>query len=142
MNWFSRLFVTEKSVDKLVDAAISTGDKIWYTDEEKEEGRQKVRDWYISLLGAMKPHNLAMRAIALVVAFAWVSHLLLSTIFYIVAFFWCGPEAEVCSPASVAAILDSQIEKHINEYWGVVIMFYFGAIGAVTGLEVFNKNKQ
>lgn len=129
MGWLKSLFVSDKNLGKIVDAGISAGDKLFYTDEEKEEGRQKIREWYLNLLDSMKAYNVAMRLLAVGVFSAWGLHLIASTGAYIAAFFLCSPEAEFCQMALLASKLENQMEVHINAHFSTIIMFYFGAAG-------------
>jgi len=129
MSWLSTLFLTSKTADKVVDAAISTGDKIWYTEEEKAENRQKISEWYLNLLESMKGFNVAMRLLAVGVFAMWALHLVISTSVYIVAFFLCDPASADCVMVSMAQSIENQMDKHINSHFTVIIMFYFGAAG-------------
>lgn len=135
MGWFSNLFVNSDTVSKVVDAGISAGDKIWYTEEEKAEGRQKVREWYLDLLASMKPFNVAMRTLAMGVGAVWALHVLLSTSMYIAAFFLCDITVDSCSISLAAESVDSQMSKHINSHFSIIIMFYFGAAGVNSAIS-------
>ena len=129
MGWFSNLFLTSDSANKVVDGVVNAGDKLFYTEEEKEEGRQKMREWYINLVDALKPHNMAMRLLAMGVSAVWSVHLISSTALYILGVFICDIEAEVCLSASAADAIVSQMSEHINTPFLLVIGFYFGATG-------------
>ena len=137
MGWWSKIFPSTKSAEKLVDAAVKTGDAIWYTDEEKAQGRQQVREWYIQLLGAMQPFNIAMRALAFIVGGIWAFHLVTSTALYMAAVVLCDPGAEVCRSQLAAAAVDSQLTNHINEPFYMVMVFYFGAASVNGAIRTF-----
>jgi hypothetical protein len=129
MGWLSNLFVSQKSADTALGAAISAGDKIFYTEEEKADFNLKVKSWYLDLLASMKPFNVAMRILAVGVFAMWAIHLLASTVVYIFAFFYCDPSAAICSMSAMGQAIEGQMDKHINDNFGTIIMFYFGAAG-------------
>ena len=127
MGFLKSLFVSDKTVGKLVDAGINAGDKLFYTDEEKAEHRLKVSAWYLDLLASMKPFNVAMRLLAVGVFIAWLIHLVASTALYIVSPFVCS--GDVCAALKAAELLEMQLGRHINDHFSTIIMFYFGAAG-------------
>ena len=136
MSWLKGLFVSEKNVGKTLDIVKSAGDKLWYTDEEKADGMHKIRDWYIDLLGSMKPFNVAMRLITIGVGSVWLVHLMLSSWLYVMAAIWCVPVivdgvaiVGACGLEQGAIAIDNQMTKHINDHFGLIVMFYFGAAG-------------
>lgn len=141
MSWWSKIFPSTKSAEQLVSAAVKTGDAIWYTDEEKEAGRQQVRDWYIKLLGAMQPFNIAMRALAFIVGGIWAFHLVISTALYILSVFMCAPDAEVCRMALAATAVDNQLKTHINDPFYLVMAFYFSAAGVNGAIRTWQEKK-
>ena len=141
MSWLKSLFVSEKNLGKLVDAGISAGDKLWYTEEEKADHLQKVRVWYLDLLSAMKPFNVAMRILAIGVFLMWGFHVCASTIAYIAAFFMCDAASEVCKMADLGVQLEVQMDKHINPHFGDIIMFYFGAAATVSAMTAYKGGK-
>ena len=61
------LFGGSKAADKTVDSLSNGIDKMFYTDEEKADGRQKGFDSFIKWQEATQPQNLARRLIALIV---------------------------------------------------------------------------
>lgn len=64
MGILSNLF-SVKTIDNAVDAVISTGDKLVYTDEEKADMRIKTSNLHIKMLEAYEPFKIAQRALAL-----------------------------------------------------------------------------
>tara|TARA_R100001530_G_C4313059_1_gene153594 strand:- start:1125 stop:1550 length:426 start_codon:yes stop_codon:yes gene_type:complete len=141
VSWWSKIFPSTKSAEQLVDAAVKTGDAIWYTDEEKAQAQAQMRDWYIKLLGAMQPFNVAMRALAFIVGGIWVIHLIASTAMYMLAVFICAPDAEVCRAAMAAASIDKQLSSHINDPFYLVMAFYFGAAGVNGAIRTWQEKK-
>lgn len=139
MSWLKSLFVSDKNLGKLTDAAISAGDKLWFTEEEKADYTQKVRAWYLDLLAAMKPFNVAMRILAIGVFGMWAFHVCASTVSYVAAFFICEAGQEVCKMADLGTQLEIQMNKHINPHFGKIIMFYFGAAATVSGITAFKQ---
>lgn len=65
------IFAGPQSAGKMLDAVIKTGDKLFYTDEEKSEMSAKARDWYLKYLETTQPQNLARRLIAIIVSAVW-----------------------------------------------------------------------
>ena len=137
MSWFSKIFPSEKSVDKLVDASISGVDKLFYTDEEKADAKQKVLAWYLDLLAALKPFNVAMRILAIGVFSMWALHIIAATGMYMLAFMLCDVGAEACKAADLAIQLELQMGQHINPHFDKIIMFYFGAAALVSGVTAY-----
>ena len=64
MGIFSNMFNSD-TIDKTVDAVISTGDKLWYTPEEKADMKLKTANVHIGMLKAYEPFKLAQRLLAL-----------------------------------------------------------------------------
>lgn len=64
MGIWSSLFSTGDIVSKGVDAVISAGDKLVYTDEEKADMKMKVREHHLRLLQASEPFKVAQRLLA------------------------------------------------------------------------------
>ncbi len=129
MGWFNRIFPSAKSVDKAVDAAIATGDKLFYTTEEKADDRAKMREWYLKLLGSMSAYNIAMRALAFIVAGLWSFLVIAITLFLVAGIFLCEPSADVCRPADAAGELGLLAKEHVTPYFAMIMAFYFGAAG-------------
>lgn len=129
MSFLKNLFLNSTTVSKVVESGLAAGDKLFYTEEEKEEGRQKVREWYLDLLSSMKPFNVAMRLLAVGVFSMWAFHLVLSTVAYMAGVMMCSGGQEACMIIDLAAQLEAQMDKHINSHFGTIIMFYFGAAG-------------
>ncbi len=150
MSWLTRLFGSTKTLDKVVDAAVSAGDKIWHTDEEKADDRHRMQEWYLKLLDSMQPFNVAMRVLAFSVAFMWGVHLMASTSMHIASFFTCDHKVSssgdvstvgVCRAEYAADKISKQMVDHINDPFGLVMIFYFGAAGVNGAIRTYN-NKQ
>ena len=65
MSIWDTLFNSSKTVEKATDAIISTGDKLFYTEEEKAEDRQRQREFFPTLLNAYAPFKIAQRILAI-----------------------------------------------------------------------------
>lgn len=141
MSFFKNLFLNSDTVSKVVESGLAAGDKLFYTEEEREEGRQKVRDWYLDLLASMKPFNVAMRLLAVGVFSMWAFHLVLSTIAYMAGVLMCSGGEEACLIVDLAFQLESQMDKHINSHFGTIIMFYFGAAGINSAIAAAKGGK-
>lgn len=137
MGWLSELFPSKSSIDGIISAGIKAGDSLVHTEEEKAALMERVQAWYIDMLGALKPFNLAMRMLALGVGFAWIVHLFISTGGYIAAFFICDAAAEACRLAEMSAAIDKKIEAQISPHFNTIIMFYFGAAATVSGISAY-----
>ena len=138
MSWFKSLFFSTDAAGKALDAAIKSGDAVFYTEEEKADFSLKVKAWYLDLLASMKPFNVAMRLLAIGVGSMWALHLLASTSLYMFAVMLC--EADTCFIADAATSVDSQMTKHINDNFQTIIMFYFGAAGVNSAIMAAKKN--
>jgi len=66
------LLGNSKMVEKVSDAVISTGDALFFTDEEKSIASQKILDWKIAYAKATQGQSIARRIIAIGVTFMWV----------------------------------------------------------------------
>jgi len=64
MGIWSTLFNSGDTLSKATDAVINTGDKLFYTDEEKAEDRIKQREFFPTLLKAYHPFRIAQRVLA------------------------------------------------------------------------------
>ena len=65
MSIWSTLFSSSKTVGNIVDAVISTGDKLVYTDEEKADAKKLQREFFPTLLKAYEPFKIAQRLLAM-----------------------------------------------------------------------------
>ncbi len=64
MSIWSKLFSSSDTVRKTIDAVISTGDALFFTDEEKSVANQKKLDWILKYHEASKGSNIARRLLA------------------------------------------------------------------------------
>lgn len=113
MGLFSWLTGSTETAEKTVDAVISTGDKLWYTDEEKAENRNKINEWYLRYLEATQPQNLARRVIALIVTLLWA--------FLIVA----GVLVDSFGAKEQAQFIFKTLDDVVNTPFITIVTFYF-----------------
>ena len=73
MGILSSVFGDSDNANKLVDGAISAGDKLFFTKEEKADANAKVGEWYLKYLNATQPQNVARRMIAFIVVVLWAA---------------------------------------------------------------------
>lgn len=64
MSWWKVLTDSGDTVNKVTDAVISTGDKLFYTDEEKAEMKNEYAKNLPILLKAYEPFKIAQRVLA------------------------------------------------------------------------------
>lgn len=68
-NFWKTLFNAKGTAEDITDAVINTGDKLFYTDEEKADDRRKMREFFPTLLNAYAPFKIAQRVLAIWFAF-------------------------------------------------------------------------
>ena len=64
MGWWSTLTNSSDTVGKVTDAVINTGDKLFYTDEEKADMKIKYAESLPTILKAYEPFKIAQRVLA------------------------------------------------------------------------------
>ena len=64
MGLWKSLFSSGDTIEKVTDAAISTGDKLFFTTEEKADMSLKMREQFIKTLQAYEPFKIAQRILA------------------------------------------------------------------------------
>lgn len=80
MGLLRSIFATPDTANSAVKAVISAGDKIWYTEEEKAEGRLKLNQWYLDYLKVTSGQHLARRIIAFLLVGLWTFLTLLAAL--------------------------------------------------------------
>lgn len=68
MAWWN-IFNRTKTVDSITDSVINTGDKLFYTDEEKAEMKADYVKSLPTIMRAFEPFKLAQRYLALFFSF-------------------------------------------------------------------------
>ena len=69
MGIISTLFSSSKTASKITDSIVSTGDVLYYTEEEKAQDRKKQREFFPFLLKAYEPFKIAQRVLAFYFSF-------------------------------------------------------------------------
>ena len=110
-----KIFGTKRAIEKTTDAAISTGDALFFTKEEKA-------NWHERLLALYEPFKVAQRLIALVltVPFALI-HFLCSMV-------WLYKIASSTIDESIKGSLIELMSVNNNTLLtpvGIVLTFYF-----------------
>ena len=77
MSFWARVFGAPDVVNKTVDAVVNTGDKLFFTDEEKSESNQKLLDWVLAFHKATEGSNLARRLVAVLTTSVFLSMVVL-----------------------------------------------------------------
>ena len=71
VGFLGKLFGSSDTASKVVDGAIKGMDALVFTDEEKSQANDKMRDWYLKYLEASQPQNVSRRLIAVMVVGLW-----------------------------------------------------------------------
>lgn len=115
MSFFSRLFSAPETVSKTVDAAIKTGDALFFTDEEKSKADQKKLDWLLEFHKASSGSNVARRLLSLM--FSTVFLFMVLVTMYLVLL------GQTESAREVLMLISDTLVWPV----GVIIVFYFGS---------------
>ena len=113
MGIFSKLFSSSDTVSKTVDAVISTGDALFFTDEEKSVANQKKLDWILKYHEASKGSNIARRLLAVMVTGVFLALVVMVALLYVAG--W-QEEAD-----KVYALVKDTLVTPV----GLVMAFYF-----------------
>ena len=80
VGFLGKLFGSSDTASKVVDGAIKGMDALVFTDEEKSQANDKMRDWFLRYLEASQPQNVSRRLIACVVAGVWAFLIILCAV--------------------------------------------------------------
>lgn len=72
MSWFGRLFSSPDAINKSMDAAYSGIDKVFYTEEEKADARERSLKLYEKLWLAAIPSAVNRRIVSAAITAMWV----------------------------------------------------------------------
>ena len=137
MGILSSLFPTPKSIEKGLDALVSSGDKLVFTAEEKAEFSERSRDWALKLYESMQPFNTAMRWLAFGVFFLWGFHLVAMLCLDLLSVL-C--DADSCSSIDISTRIQQSMKENINEHFHTIMQFYF-ASALINGAIRTTKSK-
>ena len=112
-----RIFATPNAIEKTMDAVIASGDKIFYTKEEKAENQQKLDEWFLRYLEATQPQALSRRLLAISIAFIWVILVLVA-----VGFGIFDDRGEGTTSAYIFTLMNDVV----NQPFTAIVIFYFG----------------
>lgn len=141
---FWNIFSSDKTIGKGVDALISAGDKLVYTDEEKADMKQQVTKLHIELLQASHPFKVTQRILALWYSFlfgiAFISGLILSLINTYIKFKFI-PTKEVLEPTllDMSDLLTSVQAFGLGGIVLAIVVFYFGGGSIESFKRTFTK---
>lgn len=128
-----KIFSTDKSVEKSIDALTQGLDKIWYTKEEKadaEELRWKARhdaqikgqEMLISWIAASQGHNVARRWLTVNITTVWLLQLVLGMVFAI-ASVWAREPDRLIATSGILQGYASEMGTIVM----FIVLFYFAA---------------
>lgn len=127
MGWFGKIFGSDKTIEKTLDAAYSGLDKVWHTEEEKA-------DHFKSLLKLYEPFKLAQRLLALIVTCSYCGIWVVCALLFSVSAFF-DPCLDICKANQLMSI-SQELASFNNQILGtptaIILAFYFGG-GAVEG---------
>ena len=120
MGILSALFGNSKNGEKAVDAAIDGVDAMFYTDEERAEGKFRLLELKMKFMESTAAYKVARRYLAVIVGITWAGYMALAALLLI---------AGMWSPLAVDtfATLVDFIFKCIIPPFLTVMAFYFGS---------------
>lgn len=139
MSVFGKIFATEKSIEKSIDAVVNGLDKLVYTQEEKAEATAKARleaqGLLIQWLEQSSGQNLARRWLAVAITSTWLGQYLGGMVFALFSVFMTDKDRLLAASGILAS--------YANEMASAVMLilgFYFAApyMGTVID-KVFDK---
>ena len=91
MSFFKRLFSAPDAVSKGMDAVISTGDALFFTDEEKSQANLKVLELRLKAAEATHGSRLARRILAIMFVGVYLFWASVAFVLMILAAYQCEP---------------------------------------------------
>lgn len=145
MSFWGKLFGSDKAIEGVVDGVSSGLDKLWYTDEEKNDDKKasltEARTMIIQWLKNTQGQNLSRRLIALSIMFTWLFMHLVSTALAVVAV-WSEKITEAKLIAS-AELISNSAGDMVSAVM-LILGFYFAApyMGSIAeaSLKKFGKD--
>jgi len=124
MGIFSKLFGSEKVIDKGMDAI----DSIWHTEEEKAEDRLTKAKLKLEFRSFYHPYKLAQRIMMIFVAGAFVGiHLICAIAWLVCVFvFWGNSEVYDFIATEIPKIMGMNNDA-LGLPFIIIVGFYFGA---------------
>lgn len=115
MSLWKFLVGSPDAASKTASAVRDGLDAIVYTDEEKAENAQKVRDWYVEYMKATNGQNVARRLIAIIVTAEWALFVTLWAVL------------RLCGADDLAKDILQMLTDVISPVFMLVMVFYFTA---------------
>lgn len=140
MGIWSTLFNSTSTIEKATEAAISTGDKLFYTDEEREEDRRKQRELFPTLLKAYEPFKIAQRILAIFFSFlfglAFISGLIMVSFNIVYKFIQAtdGVKEKDIAQLDITPLFGLVDVFHLGIIMLTIAGFYFGG-GALESIR-------
>ncbi len=141
-SWVGRLIGTKKAISDITDKdsglLVKAGSWIGtlnYTDQEKAQDNQLIREWGLKQLSALEPFKVVQRVIAFAVMGAW-----LLVLVNIILAIWV--EAIAATHGVRLDVRDYFVELMMSDYvfWPVVSVLSLYMSGGVLP-QLFGKNK-
>jgi uncharacterized membrane protein YhaH (DUF805 family) len=104
-----------RTADKIVDAAINTGDALFFTDEEKSQANMKRLEWTLAYLKTTSGQNVARRLIAIGVVGLWITLVLVAVVSGYLNH----------ADGSYSAWVFGVLEDVVNAPFMIILTFYF-----------------
>jgi len=120
MKWLKAIFATPETAGKVVDGVYNGLDKAFYTEEERAETENGLREFFLKYLEATNPQNLARRVLAFLVAGIWSALIIAATVLSIAAALLESATAAMAAKAVVTILTD-----HVNVPFAGIMAFYF-----------------
>jgi len=118
----SKLFSSSDTVSKTVDAVISTGDALFFTDEEKSIANQKKLDWILKYHEASKGSNIARRLLAVMLTGVFLLLVIVVAGLYVI-----GWQAEA---DKVYTLIKDTLVTPV----GIIVVFYY-SVAAISNFR-------
>ena len=142
MGILSKLFSSSDTASDMVNAAINTGDKLFYTDEEKADTKRKMIEFFPTLLGAYSPFKLAQRILAMIFTFLFSIAFLTGvgmTAFNIISKYIASSNNQEVPPLLELQPLYDLVSAFSLDYIILAIVSFYFAGGVVDSLKRNSK---
>lgn len=131
MGLWSRVFGTEKALEKAVDGVTKGLDALVYTDEEREKDaasdRAEARKMVVGWMQATQGQNLARRVIALSITAVWLSMYLISAGCAMLAVFVNAQGVVTSLKVGEVGIIAKSAANEMGPAVMLILAFYFAA---------------
>ncbi|WP_444905332.1 hypothetical protein ACJJIU_22170 (plasmid) [Microbulbifer sp. CnH-101-E] len=125
MSFWSRLWGSEKALEKGADALIKTGDALFYTAEEKaqdsDQRNAQVREFLLQWIKSTSGQNIARRLIAIAFSAVYLLLVLLVAALSILSAL-AGQDGNALAAAASAAW---GLLVEVTSLQGLIMFFYF-----------------